>query len=78
MEEMTMLQTAERDNEWLTRNFKKIQQEHPNRFIAVSEKYVIAEGRDSEDVINEVKEKGKDPATILIEFIPEKGLLLIL
>ena len=78
MEEMTMLQTAERDNEWLTRNFKKIQQEHTNSFIAVYEKYVIAEGRDSEDVINEVNEKGKDPATILIEFIPEKGLLLIL
>ena len=78
MEEMAMLQTAEKDNEWLTRNFKEIQEDHPNRFIAVSGGHIIAEGSDSEDVISEVKKKGKDPATILIEFIPEKGLLLIL
>jgi len=78
MKEMTMLQAAEKDNEWLTRNFKKIQQEHPNKFIAISEGQIIAEGGDSEDVINEVKKKGKDSAAILIEFIPEKGLLLIL
>jgi len=78
MKEMAMLQTAEKDNEWLTRNFKKIQQEYPNKFIAISEKHIIAEGGDSEDVINEVKKKGKDSATVLIELIPEKGLLLIL
>jgi len=78
MEEMVMLQTAEKDNEWLTRNFEKIQREHPNKFIAISEGHVIAEGGDSEDVINEVERKGKNSASVLIEFIPEKGLLLIL
>jgi len=78
MKEMAMLQTAEKDNDWLTRNFKKIQQEHPNKFIAISEGHIIAEGGDSEDVINEVEKKGRDSATVLIEFIPEKGLLLIL
>ena len=78
MEEMTMLQTAGENNEWLTSNFKKIQKEHPNKFIAVSDEHIIAEGGESEEVINDVKKKGKDPAAVLIEFIPEKGLVLIL
>jgi len=78
MEEMAMLQTAGKDNEWLTSNFEKLQKEHPNKFIAVFDEHIIAEGCESEKVINEVKKKGKDPATVLIEFIPEKGLLLIL
>lgn len=78
MEEMAMLEAAEKDNEYLHRNFEKMQEEYPNKFVAISERHVIAEGSDSEDVIKEVEKKGKDPAMVLIEFIPEKGLVLIL
>lgn len=78
MEEMAMLRTVEEDNEWLQRNFGKIQEQHPNRFVAISEGQVIADGESSEDVMKEVEKKGINPATILIEFIPEKGLILIL
>lgn len=78
MEEIAMLKTAEKDNEWLQRNFEKVQEEHPNKFVAVSQGRVIADGKDSEDVVKEVEGKGVDPATTLIEFIPEKGLILIL
>lgn len=78
MEGMAMLRTVEKDNEWLQRNFGKIQEQHPNKFVAVSKKQVIADGESSEDVTKEVEKKGINPATILIEFIPEKGLILIL
>ena len=78
MEGMAMLRTVEKDNEWLQRNFGKIQEQHPNKFVAVSERQVIADGESSEDVTKEVEKKGINPATILIEFIPEKGLILIL
>lgn len=78
MEAMAMLRAVEEDNEWLQRNFGKIQEQHPNKFVAVSERQVIADGESSEDVTKEVEKKGINPATILIEFIPEKGLILIL
>ncbi len=78
MEGMAMLRTVEKDNEWLQRNFGKIQEQHPNKFVAVSKRQVIADGESSEDVTKEVEKKGINPATILIEFIPEKGLILIL
>ena len=78
MEEMTMLETAEKDNEWMQKNFERIQKGYPNKFVAISERHVIAGGSNSEDVIKEVERQGRDPATTLIEFIPEKGLVLIL
>ena len=78
MEEMAVLRTVEEDNEWLQRNFGKIQEQHPNEFVAVSEGQVIADGESSGAVMKEVEQKGMNPATILIEFIPEKGLILIL
>ncbi|MHC4444380.1 MAG: DUF5678 domain-containing protein [Planctomycetota bacterium] len=78
MEAMAMLEKAEGDNAWLQEHFEEIQKEHPNEFVAMSEGEVIAEGRSSVDVVNEVKRKGENPAVVLIEFIPEKGLILIL
>ena len=78
MEEMIVLKTVERDNEWLERNFENVQKEYPNRFVAVFGSRVIAVGEDSDDVVKEVEGKGVDPATTLIQFIPEMGLILIL
>jgi len=78
MEEMAALRTAERDNEWLQTNFEKVQKEHPNKFVAVSRGRVIVAGDSADDVVKKAEEKGVDSATTLIEFIPEKGLILIL
>jgi hypothetical protein len=78
MEEMSMLETVAKDNEWLQSHFEKVQKEHPNKFVAVSRGRVIAAGDAAEDVIKKAEEKGINSATTLIEFIPEKGLILIL
>ena len=72
MEEMMVVKIVERDNEWLDRNFEK---EHPNRFVAVFGSHVLAMGEDSENVMKEVKGKSVDPATTLIEFILERGVI---
>lgn len=78
MGEMATLRAAEKDNRWIEKNFEKLQEEHPNRFVAVSRGRVLAEGKDSEKVVKQLERQGVEPATILVEFIPEKGLVLIL
>ncbi|MBM3303724.1 MAG: hypothetical protein FJY76_01395 [Candidatus Aenigmarchaeota archaeon] len=78
MECITMLQKAEKDNGWLQRNFERVREEHPNKFIAIDDEKVIAEGSGSSEVIEKVEKMGKNPSNMLIEFIPEKGLILIL
>ena len=75
MEEMMVVKIVERDNEWLDRNFEKVQKEHPNRFVAVFGSHVLAMGEDSENVMKEVKGKSVDPSTTLIEFILERGVI---
>jgi len=73
-----MLTEMGTDNEWLQENYNEIQEEHEKQFVAISEKKVIASDKNIDKVVEKVKKIGKDPAFILIEFIPEKGVILIL
>jgi hypothetical protein len=77
-QEMQLITEAQNENQWLQSHYEEIQREYPNKFVAVASKRIIAAGEKMEDVAKSVKEMGKDPAMILIEFIPEKGLILIL
>lgn len=74
MECISILREVERDNKWLQRNFEKLREEHPNKFVAISGKKVTADGTNSSHLVEKVEKMGKTPANILIEFIPEKGL----
>lgn len=77
-QELQMLTEMGTDNEWLQENYNEIQEEHEKQFVAISEKKVIASDKNIDKVVEKVKKIGKDPAFILIEFIPEKGVILIL
>ena len=77
-QELQMLTKVETDNDWLQENYAKIQEKHEKEFVAVSDKEVIASDKNIEKVIEKVKKMGKNPAFVLIEFIPKKGLILIL
>lgn len=77
-QEMQLITEAQNENQWLQSHYGEIQKQYPNKFVAVANKRVIAAGEKMEAVATSVKEMGKDPALILIEFIPEKGLILIL
>ena len=78
IQELQVITEAQNDNQWLQNNYKKIQEEYPNKFVAVANKKIIATGEKIETVVKTVKERGINPAMILIEFVPEKGLILIL
>jgi hypothetical protein len=77
-QEMQLITEAQNEDHWLQSHYEEIQKEYPNKFVAVADKRIIAAGERMEAVAESVKEMGKDPALILIEFIPEKGLILIL
>jgi len=77
-QELQFIIEAQNDNQWLQSHYEEIQRQYPNKFIAIANKKIIAFGEKMEFVAKSVKEMGKDPAMILIEFIPEKGLILIL
>ena len=77
-QEMQFITEVQNENQWLQSHYEEIQRKYPNKFVAVANRRIIATGEKMEAVAKSVREIGKDPALILIEFIPEKGLILIL
>lgn len=75
--ELQLLNSFENSNKWFNLNYKKIQIEHPNEFVAVSSEKIIGSGKNVEGLVQVLNSKGIDTASVLIEFIPEKGLKII-
>ncbi len=77
-QELELLADVESENKWFQNHYGQIQEQHPNQFVAVADQKVIAAGKKAEAVVEQVKKMGKDPAITLIEFVPKKGLIVIL
>ena len=77
-EEMQLLIEAKNDENFLKENYGKLKEKYPDKFIAVKNGKVIAEGSDMDTIKIELKEKGEDPAIVTIEFIHRKGTVIIL
>lgn len=77
-QEFKLLVDMDNDAKWLHMNFEKIREKFENKFIAIKNRNVIAEGNEFEDVIKKLKKKKENPATVLIKFIHKKGTTIIL
>ncbi len=77
-QDLQLLGTLGSDNSWLNAKYEELQEEHPNEYVAVSGKKVIGCGKTIENLIDELKSKKINLSIVLIEFVPEKGLKIIL
>jgi len=67
-----------RNMDWISENQEKLRKKYPNKYIAVVNLKVIDSDSDLQILIRKLKEKGKSPSEIPIEFIAEKPTRLIL
>lgn len=77
-QELVLLNKIKEDNEYLMKNYKKIQEKFANTFVAISEGRIVAYNTGMNAVIATLKKKKLNPAFVLIEFIPPKGVEIIL
>jgi len=75
--EMDILESFENDNKWLNLNFEEIQKTYPNKFVAIKKSKIIDSDRKSKELINRLDKKGLSVARTVIEFIPERGTLVL-
>jgi len=52
-------------------------QKYAKKFLVIKDQRIIAIGDNFENVLNEVKEKGIDASRVLIEYIPDKGEIIL-
>ncbi len=78
MNELEALVNFEKDNKWLQEHYTEIQDRYEGKFVAVENGNIIASDRNLEDLLRKLRENGKDPAMLLVEFVRRKGEILVL
>ena len=67
-----------RNMDWISENQEKLRKKYPNKYIAVMSLKVIDSDSDLQSLIRKLKEKGKNPGDVPIEFMSKKPPRLIL
>ena len=78
MVELQLLTEMENNNQWLQTHFDQVQEKYGEQFVAVIDKTVKASGKNSKDVVENLKKQGSDPIKAIIMWIPKKGQIIIL
>lgn len=77
-QELALLNSFEKDNKWLNEHYEEVQKSHPNEFVAIENAKIIGSGKVVDKLVEELRSKKVKVETILIEFVPRKGLKIIL
>lgn len=78
MSELQLLNEMEKNSEWLHTHFDGVQEKCEERFVAVFNEDVVADGKTAEQVFQKLEKKKIDPARTLIWWVPKKGQIIIL
>ena len=72
------LKDFRRDMDWIYENQDQLRKKHPDKYVAVMNQKVIDFDSDLKTLIYRLKEKGKNPSEIPIEYISQEPIRLIL
>ncbi|GEM_PF-1404440 len=75
--ELTLLDKTFEDLAWLRKNFSKIQEEHGNQCVAITNNSIIEFAMDKKSLFAKLKQKGIELSSVLIEYIPAKNEIVI-
>jgi len=75
-EEAQILIEANKNSEFLSKNFKKFQDKYSNRIIAIKNKQVIKAAKNVESLVKDLP--GQELSSVLVASIPPKGTAFIL
>lgn len=66
---LRLLESAEKDAQWLDRNYSKLLTKYPDHFVAIHDGNFVDASQKFEELISELKNKKLNPAEIMIEFV---------
>jgi hypothetical protein len=77
-EEVQGLQELCKDSEFLRTSYDRLKAQFENQYIAIKNQKVIDHNTDIDKLINSIRAKNLNPASILIEFLHPRDMVLIL
>jgi Family of unknown function (DUF5678) len=66
------LDEADKDTEWLHNHYNELVEKYDQQHIAIKNKDVIEKDKELDGLILKLKQKGVEPADVLIQFIRNK------
>ncbi len=75
--ELKLLKEFEADSVWVKSHKGDLRDEYANQFVAVRDRKVIESDENLEKLIDKLKSKNIDPSFIVIDFVPEKDVVVI-
>lgn len=65
------------DSRFISNNCLEFSHKYAGKFIVIKNQQVIAIGDNFENVLKDIKERGIDPSRVLVEYIPDKGEIIL-
>lgn len=77
-EEQRELIALQADALYLKKSYTDLRKQYINQYVAIKNRDVIAHHKDISMVLQKIRRKKVDPATVLIEFLHPREMILIL
>jgi hypothetical protein len=74
LQEFKVLETG---SSFLAKNFKILQKDYPEKYLAIDGNKIIADSSSFEEIIEKVKKMNLKLNEVLIEFIPSAGQVIL-
>lgn len=66
---LRLLESAEKDAQWLDRNYSKLLTKYPDHFVAIHGGNFVGASQKFEELISKIEGKKLNPAELMIEFV---------
>ena len=76
-QELELMEKMEKNDKFIREDYRKLQEEYKNEFVAVDNGKVLDHDSDMNNLITKLKSRKKDLTLVLIHFIPEKGIKIL-
>jgi ABC-type enterochelin transport system ATPase subunit len=70
-------EAAIENNKYLARHYKELQKNYGDKVVAVSNGKVLCSGETTEEVLAKLEAEKIDLNTVLVEYIPEPGVIIL-
>ncbi len=74
---ITEFREFEADSNFISEKSLEFSQKYARKFVAIKDRQIVAVGDNFETLIEEVKQRGFNPAQVLIQYIPAKDEIIL-
>ncbi len=66
---LRLLESAEKDAQWLDRNYSELLIKYPDHFVAIHDGTFVDASQKFEELMSKIESKKLNPAELMIEFV---------